>query len=236
MNSLRTAVLALCVASVSCSDQSTQPVDAARRNTSQPVAFKGDVAVRSELFAADALPHNIQSDGLGAYVNGTNGLVSILQAIGDWELDLTPRRNTRGARIDFGEPLPGNPGAAPFTSEVVKARFIAKSTQMNPGISKMTGLGSTILSPISVAFAYGNSNYAIRMNATNHPGSDWALVTCTGVSDPSNPATSPCNKWRLTPNGSYDGVTKNVGYVERVASPSTFIGWFYFAFDIQLTK
>ena len=179
----------------------------------------------------------LQSDGLGVYNNGVSGVSSILQAaLSDWVLDL--QASTRTMSIDFTDALPGNPLSAPFTSSLVQPRLIAKASQLNAGSFRgMTGLGSTILSPLDVgAISYGGKRYAIRMNSMNHPGTDRARVTCQGVVDPNNPTTSLCNKWEITPTGNYGGVTKNIGYLEEVARTSTYIGLFYFTFDFTISK
>lgn len=198
-----------------------------------------DTPVTSQLLGGGGNANlSLQSDGLGVYNNGVSGVSSILQAVlSDWVLDL--HGSTRTMSIDFTDALPGNPFAAPFTSALVQPRLIAKASQLNAGSFRgMVGLGSTILSPLDVgAIPYGGKTYAIRMNSTNHPGTNWARVTCLGVVDPINPTTSACNKWEFTPTGNYGGVTKNIGYVEQVArTTSTFIGLFYFTFDFVISK
>ena len=75
-----------------------------------------------------------------------------------------------------------------------------------------------------------------KHQGTIDDGTDWVLVTCIGVANPAAPATSSCNKWELTPTGVYNGVSKNVGYLEQVASTSTFIGLYYFTFDVVIAK
>jgi hypothetical protein len=228
----------LSVALIACADQVTSP-STTRLTSREPLnAAPKNTPVKSDLLGGATGTNSIRSDGLGLYQNGVNSVVSILQSgFGDWELDMTATKSTRKARIDFSDPLPGNPGAPPFLSALVKARLIAKASQINGGsFAQMTGLGSTILSPLSVAFAYGGAQYAVRMNTTNHPGSDWVRVTCTAVADPGNPGTSACTKWNVAPTGTYDSVAKNVGYVERVGTPSTFIGMFYFTLGFDVSK
>jgi hypothetical protein len=236
-SSLVAAALSSLVA-LSCTDAPTAPRSSLTRLGGSANAAARNTPVKSQLVDGDTTPHSIGSDGAGLYQNGVNGVVSILQSgLGDWELDLSPQKSTRKARVSFADPLPGNPGAAPFTSALVKARFIAKASQVNgSSFAHMTGLGSTILTPLSVAFTHSGVQYGVRMNATNHPGTDWALVTCTAVADPGNPGTSSCTQWRVTPTGMYDGAAKNIGYVERVSAPATFIGMFYFSFELVISK
>lgn len=193
-----------------------------------------DVSVRSELLGGGgSATLSIQSDQLGAYTN-SGGVSSIIQGtFPDWELDLSAKKSTRTASVSLTDPVPGNPIPAPFASGLFKTRFIAKASLLDPGgFTAMTGVGTTILSPLSIAeIVSGNKTYAIRMNADTHPQTDWARVTCLGVD-----GTSKCNRWRITPTGSHDGATKNVGYVEQTAPKAAFVGLYYFTFDIVVSK
>ena len=224
-----------------CSDIPIPPTGpAASLQPSFAAAAGNDTPVKSELLGGGGNPDNsIEGDGLGAYANGVNGVSSILQSpTGDWVLDQTAAKSTRKTRIDLSDALAGNPLPAPFTTAIGKVRFIAKAASINSGsFPTMTGLGSTMLTPLAVGqISYGGKTYAVRMNSSTHPGTDWVKITCIGVVDPTNPATSPCSKWELTPTGNYGGVTKNVGYLEAVATTNTFIGYYYFTFDIVITK
>src|SRR5258705_3550095 len=80
----------------------------------------------------DTLPTlRIQSDQLGAYRNSAS-LSSIIQGIGDWELDMVNFNSSpqRKALIDLRDPVPGsgpNGGAptAPLCYSNVRTRFIS---------------------------------------------------------------------------------------------------------------
>lgn len=82
--------------------------------------------VTSTIENADSnlLPFRIESDNLGSYKNGVNSVVSQIQAIGDWELDMlaSPVRRTF---IDFSDAVPGNDPnkSAPFSGAYVPVRF-----------------------------------------------------------------------------------------------------------------
>lgn len=223
------AALVLCA----CAD-ATDPASMAY-DTSFAFAAPKTTAATSELAGGGGGANlAIQSDQRGAYLNGVDRVVSIIQ--GDWELDVTNSRTSRRVRIELTDALPGNPSPAPFVAELVRARFISKASNVNGSYTGMVGLGSTMLVPLSVGqIAYGGSTYAIRMNTT-HPETDLALVTCTRVTDPYNPATSPCSQWRLTPSAVYDSVSKNVGWLERVGTTTTFLGLYYFTFDITVSR
>lgn len=225
-NSLTSSLISLIVGlSVACSDSSRMPVELSPIDGE--TLHAAAPPVKSELLGSGS----IQSDGLGTYTHGVSGVSASVG--GDWVLDLSGRKSTRKASVAFTDSLPGNPSPAPFASALVAPRIIAKGGDFTPGgFTGMVGLGSTIVSPLSLAFAYNGKSYGVRMNSVNHPQTDWALVTCIGVT-----STNACNKWRLTPTGSYDGSSKNIGRLEEVVGTSSvFIGLFYFSFDIVITK
>lgn len=72
--------------------------------------------------------YRIGGDSLGSYRNGVDSVVSIVQSIGDWELD-TKSSNLRKVRIDLGDQVPGSGPAPPFQSAVLPTRFISKCTE-----------------------------------------------------------------------------------------------------------
>ncbi len=215
----------------------TAPVERAIQAAKAP---SGDVAAVSELLGGGGSPAlDIESDQLGGYRNGVDGVTSVLQMpTGDWLLDLSGRTSSRSARVDLTDPLPDNVRPAPFTSALVRSRIIAKASQLQSGgLASMVGLGSTMRSPLSLAFAYDGKNYGLRMNPANHVRTDWVVVTCVGVTDPGAPATSSCSKWELTPGGTHDDVAKNVGYLEEVTSRgATLVGHYYFTFRFVVTR
>lgn len=202
-------------------------------------AHPSETVVASDLLGGGSGPNlGIQSDQLGTYVNGVGSVKSIIQSLGDWELDVTAKASTRKVRLDLSNPLPGNPSPAPFTATLVQARFIAKASQLaTGGLLQMRGLGATALTPVSVSFTYGGKNYAIRMNSANHPQTDWAVATCEAIENPNDPAGSLCSRWRVTPTGSHDGISTNVGRLELVTTKAqTLIGHYYLSFDFLVTK
>lgn len=236
MRSHRVLLPLAAVLSTACTDRVPSPtaVPTATQAQNAKGPTGGDTPVLSELLGGGGGPNlSIQSDQQGGYTT-SGGVSSILQSsFGDWVLDLTAKKATRKVNVELTDPLPDNPAPAPFTSSLVKARFIAKASLLTSGgFAGMTGLGTTIMSPLSIAeFSSGGKTYAIRMNRDNHPETDWAQVTCIGVA-----ANSACTKWRVTPTGNYGGVTKNVGYLEQVSPSVAFVGLYYFTFDITITK
>lgn len=226
---------------VGCADAPSGVVPASgARGVQAAKAPSGDAPVLSELPGGGSDPAlDIGSDQPGAYRNGVDGVTSVVQMpLGDWLLDLSGRTSTRSARIDLSDPALDNVRPAPFASALVRPRIIAKASQLRSGgITGMVGLGSTMHSPVSLAFAYAGKSYGLRMNPASHAPTDWAVVRCVGVADPNAPATSSCTQWELTPSGTYDGVAKNVGYLEEVTSKgATFVGHYRLTFRVVVTR
>ena len=75
-----------------------------------------DTPVTSTILDADgnSIPYSIHSDFLGSYKNGVGSVVSRIQGIGDWELDMLASPSRR-LFVDFGNPVSGNdPARAVF--------------------------------------------------------------------------------------------------------------------------
>ena len=169
----------------------------------------------------DTLPTlRIQSDQLGAYRNSSS-LSSIIQGIGDWELDMINFNSSpqRKALIDLRDPVPGsgpNGGAptAPFTYQLVRARFISKCSQN--GINMRTMQTNTpYYCPLAVAFDdAGGVRYRLAGNPINFSETSWVQITCVATD-----ANSKCNQWKIEPSVTQaDGQSKNVAKLLKVAT------------------
>ena len=147
-----------------------------------------DVPVTSMVldYAADIAPRlNVQSDGLGSYLNAKT-LVSQIQAIGDWELDArTPRGATRKIYVDLSQPIAGSaPGGADPTgppSGTYTFRIVAKCSLYGNSLLGFTA-GAVKNCPLHVGFDYGSTTYAFVMDpltAANgpYPETNYANVT-----------------------------------------------------------
>src|SRR5205807_4420673 len=108
-----------------------------------------DIPVTSTIdgLGVDTLPTmRVQSDQLGAYRNSSS-LQSIIQGIGDWELDMLNFNSSpqRKVLIDLRDPVPGSGpnGAAPINPfgvngyQTVRARFITKCSQNGVNMQTM---------------------------------------------------------------------------------------------------
>lgn len=192
-----------------------------------------DVAATTTIQSGDGTGtfFRIQSDGLGNYMNGVDSVQSIVQAIGDWEMDA----KSSGARrvfVDFGDPVVPGTNTAPFGAALVPARFISKCTLGGMKIRNMT-LGQEITCPLALSLDYGGSTYRITMNPVNYPASEWVRWTCNAV------AGGRCVAWTMDPNNvQADGERKARGELIKIGSrrvPDQSLGTFHFAFRVNVT-
>ena len=94
-----------------------------------------DIPVTSVIYNNDSngIPYRIQSDSLGSYKNGVGSVVSIVQGIGNWELDLL-NSTTRKIFVDLGDPVPNsNPNHTPFTATMSTASGASATCQVSCG-------------------------------------------------------------------------------------------------------
>jgi hypothetical protein len=187
----------------------------------------------------------VQSDQLGAYRN-SRSLESIIQGIGDWELDMVNFNSSpqRTVLIDLRDPVPGsNPNnlPAPFAHAQVRARFISKCSQYGLNLRSMTYVGQQYRCELSIgAISYGGQTYALRMNPNTY-GTDDVTWTCRSI------ASGKCNQWRMEPSAFYsDPATgaweqKNRAQLVRVISSmggTTYEprGEYYLTLSVDLTN
>ncbi len=159
--------------------------------STQNAAPVRDTIVTSAIYNTNSngAPYRIQSDSLGAYKNGVGSVVSIVQGIGNWELDLL-NSTSRKIFVDLGDPVPNsNPNnlPPPFSTAVVPARFISKCVT---NITTLT-TGATTLCPLAVAMDYNGQRYALRIEKTNYPGTQEVLWTCAAT------ANGKCTAWKM---------------------------------------
>jgi len=211
--------------------------------------LKKAVPVTSTIDGTGPLPdatvfsYRIQSDLLGPYRNGVDSVVSVLQTGGDWQLD-TLASPIRSVLLDFRDPVPNSNSSPPFSTGQVRAKVETKSYLLygNGKVSGMTGLNSTLITPLIVRFDFSGNTYRVLMNSGTYPETNYALVTCTGVVDPNNSDTSQCNQWRIEPSVTQpDGQRKNIAklvrfYTSKGKTIEEDHGDFYLSFAIHLTN
>ncbi len=211
--------LTLFVFSVKLSVQNAAPI----RNTS----------VTSTISSTDSngVSYRIQSDSLGAYKNGVGSVVSIVQGIGNWELDLL-NSTTRKIFVDLGDPVPNtNPNnlPPPFPTAVVPARFISKC------VTNITTLptGATTLCPLAIAMDYSGQRYALRIEKNNYPGTQEVLWTCTST------ASGICSSWKMQSDPSGQGkVAAQLLKISTVRGKTVeeLRGKYYISFSVNVTN
>ena len=201
------------------------------------------VTVTIEGLGIDTAPTlRIQSDQQGAYKH-SKSLQSIIQGIGDWELDMLNFTSSpqRAILIDLRDPVPnsapnGTTPAAPFTPQQVRGRFIAKCSLFGGNLMTMYG-GLSISCPLAVAFDQGGRRYRLAFNPENFPNEvDPVTVTCM------NPVgTAKCSQWKVSPSVMQaDGTLNSRAKLIRVASSrketDLDMGEFFMSFAINLTN
>lgn len=173
----------------------------------------------------------VQGDGIGSYFNGVDSVQSIVQGIGDWEMD-AKSSGVRRVYVDFGDPVVPGTNTAPFGAALVPARFISKCTQGGIKIRNMT-LGQEITCPLALSIDYGGSTYRITMNPVNYATSEWVRWTCNAV------AGGRCVSWTMVPNNvQATGERKGRAELIKIGSrrvPDQSLGTFYFAFRVDVT-
>jgi hypothetical protein len=196
-----------------CSEQASLPTQQ-RPSPSETSAAKsagGNTQVNVTTTVADDPGFQVRSDGLGAYANSRT-VSDIIQAIGDWALDLTG--STRGIYLDFTRGIPGSGpnGGAPVAipSQTYRVFAIARCHLYNNDF-KTIAPAQTVTCPLHFAqFFVGTQEYFVQMNpfegtdGSIFPETNYVNVTC-------NSATAPCKSWTITPSGTApDGSSANV--------------------------
>jgi hypothetical protein len=182
--------------------------------------------------------YRIQGDLLGDYHDGVDSVVSQMQGGGgDYELS-TLGSPTRKLLLDFRDPA-STGTTPPFQVQTNPARVVTQTftrySSQRP--YNMTGLDSTLVSPLVWRFDLPNGDtYRIWMDSVRYPGTNDALITCTGVVDPANLYTSQCNQWKIEPIVTQP-IGKNIGrlvrfYTSRGKTIEEPHGDFYMSFSI----
>jgi hypothetical protein len=197
-------------------------------------------------------PFQVQSDGKGSYVtyanSKTDSASSVIQAVScDWVLEVIYSQS-RTMKVSLGYPASSGsqlpPGWPTDGSALnVPARIISKCelNSLNPGLSygTMTYAGQTLQCGFYASFVYKGSNYAIRMDPKNFPGTDWAQVTCTGAT------SNQCNAWSVGPipnmvTNPYNGQPASMSELQLQSGPGsilgTSMGFYYSAISMVVTK
>lgn len=164
---------------------------------------------------------DIRSDGLGAYLNGTDSVVSRIQPIGDWELS-TLNSPTRKAFINFASTAPVQSGKYPV-------RFLAQCSYAdlrNLGINQMQNC------KLVVAVNVGADRYSIRFGYVD--GTNLPFWTCNAVTN------SKCSSWRMVSDLNNLGGKMTAQLLKITTAngkqTTTPIGLYSFSFDVNVTN
>jgi len=212
----------------------------------RPVKNK-DVPVTSSLAGGGLISdptifnYRFQSDLFGPYRDGVDSVQSVVQAGGDWRLDASTSP-TRTMLLDFRDAVTGSNATPPFSVGTVPAMTETKSYLLygSGKVAGMTGLNSTLITPLVVRFAVNGETYRIWMSSTAYPQTNFAVVRCVGVVSSTN---SQCNHWTIEPSVTQpDGQLKNIAKLVRVTTGkgNKIIeedhGNFYLSFSIDITN
>lgn len=188
-----------------------------------------DTPVTSTIENADQnfQPFRIQSDNLGVYTNGANSVVSRIQAIGDWELNMlsSPVRRTY---VDFGDPVnPSDPANSAPSSGSYPVRFLAQC----PADLRNLAAGVSQSCKMVVAVNVGADRYSIRFGYVAETGQP--LWTCNAA------ANGKCSSWRMAsdPNGAGKIAAQLYKITtSRGKETTTPIGKYYFSFGVNVAN
>mgnify|MGYP003389952402 CR=1 FL=1 len=215
----RSLLMALCILALTGTIQAQKPP-------------KGSTTAAATSVLSDQLNDQVTrigNDGQGSYLNGVNSVVSIVQGIGNWELD-SKISSSRRVRIDLGDPVPGTGANAPFSSQFVPVRFISKCTT---SIFTLAA-GQSTSCPLALSITFNNTTYALRSEQANYPGTEPVTWTCLARD------STKCIGWQMVPSVvQADGERKVVMQLLKPAArqrdPDQLLGRFYMSFNIGVT-
>ena len=205
-------------------------------------------------FADDATgAYDVQSDGLGAYLNNVNAVTTFLTSngynhiqYGDWQFD-TYSSITRGVNLSFDyndEVISGEPGWTgvqanpPFVgTQKVLAHIEDQCTFVNMDMLTMTA-SKIITCPFLIRFRdpLSGADYRIYMGYLAYGETTGVQVTCNSVQSPGD---GFCNDWYIDPVTVVNpyGPAGAIGRLARLGKRGeTNEGDFYMAFHFHLTR
>jgi hypothetical protein len=181
--------------------------------------------------------YRVLSDGLGDYVNGTQGLTAVIDGSGNLVFGPTsPGSTSRKLRFDFSAPTDPLNGYRPDTSGE-----IGFSIKSNPNLVDGTrspligdlgvnGVPASACYSITISYRTATTGYLVVMNRASMPQSTQAYITRTSIS----PAV-----WSLVSDGQCLGNPNWAGVqsqdlTTKKTSPLVFQGYFDMRLSIVL--
>ncbi len=184
--------------------------------------------------------YQIEGDGLGPYVNGVNGVSSILQGgSGDWVLDLGGSK-TETVLFDLRDPVPNSGAKQIFSYAYLTPRIIVKCSEAIAGSFPAMKLNQTLSCPTGIGFTYGGTQYGLMMSSGPNSDIDYAetnnpQVTCTAV----NSTTNKCISWTIVPIQQATGPVENIARLRqplKCGGCFANLGDFYVKFSFNVTN
>lgn len=127
----------------------------------------------------DLASDRVESDGLGAYINGKNGVTSAINIGGNYELNTGLPRGTR--KLRFLAPASYGPGCTlPFQQELTGADMA------NQHISKLTSMAVNTSIPVTMIIVLTpaetpTTEYNLTYDPTVYPEASYITATRTGT-------------------------------------------------------
>ena len=205
------------------------------------------VSTIADADAAVAPTLQIRSDGLGPYLYKARLLNSVIQPMGEWELDLgmIVKGNGRRAFLGFTQPVPGSgpSGQTPLAppSQQYVLRFITKCYTVNTSLLNMVA-GQQVTCPLFIPFDdYNGNRYRIQMSRAASPTSDDVTIQCLATG-----TDGRCSQWHVGPGAQYiapDGsaISASTGTLVKLLTQKgsevqVLQGDFHFSFSITVVR
>lgn len=232
--SLLGALLWVAATAAACTEDSvTEP-----NQMTPPVAFaKGaslqKIRLRVTISDVDATgaAYNIQSDGLGDYVDGSQNVGAFISTSGLLQFDTYTGRATNPAtrymRFDFNDPVDPSNTYRPSPSNTRNYHWAMKSTPVPLQRLGINGNPSAVCTRIGGSFSNSTTSwrFAFHVQDADAEQAAYAVVTRTSIS----PAV-----WTMTPVGSCSP-NSNVGSL-RAADTGSLYGYYRLPFFFTLRQ
>ncbi len=207
----------------------------ARPGTYNPVPLVVTIADQCQDATGASTPCNIHSDGLGDYINGSQGVGAQIDQYGNYIFD---SGTTRTVFYDFSSPLPGYP-ANPVTTyqynnhhfASMKPRTAADTAQWKPMQNMTVGAVECVALATGVSTS-GSVGSRTTYHVLFHYNSEDNINTPTSYAIVTH---TDDNTWTMVPVAGCSDAHVNVGAL-RSSDESILYGYYKLPFSLKLTR
>jgi hypothetical protein len=234
-----------------CADPAVSPASPSPSLSSRSVSAKpnADMAVTTIINDVDGagLPSDILSDGAGNYVDGVNGVKSILMSntcnrltYGDWQLETYASTRAVGHALESedavqpGDPhfiVPANP---PFWGTQVLKSKLQMTCTCGSNRSMLTMAAGTTMTcgMLNVFTTSDDAQYhmAAAQSFTGYDDTTDVQVGCNAVD------STGCKDWFIDPIDGGQAVARLVRHPTKPNQPKVILGDFYMRFHFHVTR